>query len=59
MASRLGVGGIVRGGSLAAEWVVQWGAGGVDDLGWDEFDMAMPDEDFPSSVMHVPVVRFT
>jgi hypothetical protein len=38
---------------------VQWGAGGVDDLGWDEFDMAMPDEDFPSSVMHVPVVRFT
>jgi hypothetical protein len=52
-----------RGGAasrgLAAEWVVQWGAGGVYDRGWDEFDVAMVDEDFPTSVVHVPVVSFT
>ncbi len=44
---------------LAAKWVVQWGAGPVDDLGWDEVDVAVANEDFPAGVVHVPMVRFT
>ena len=44
---------------LATLWVVLWGAGGVDDCGWDEFDVAVVDKDFPTSSMHVTVVSFT
>ncbi|MGB7798174.1 MAG: hypothetical protein WBL53_18235 [Pseudonocardiaceae bacterium] len=35
---------------------MKWGAGRVDDGGWDEFDVAGVDEDFPAGVMHVPMV---
>jgi hypothetical protein len=43
---------------LAAEWVAQRRAGGVDNLGWNEFDVAVVDEDVPTGVMHVPMMRF-
>ena len=36
----------------------EWGAGGIDDRGWDEFDVVVVDEDFPAGVVHVPMVRF-
>ena len=38
---------------------MQWRAGRVYDCGWDEFDVAVVDKDFPTSSMHVPVVSFT
>ena len=37
---------------------MKWGAGRVDDGGWDEVDVAGVDEDFPAGVMHMPMVRF-
>ena len=43
---------------LATEWVAQWSAGGVYDRGWDEFDVARVDEDFPAGPMHVPMMSF-
>lgn len=42
----------------AAEWVAEWSAGRVYDCGWEELDVAAVDENFPTSSMHVPVVRF-
>ena len=38
---------------------MQWRAGRVYDCGWDEFDVAVVDKDFPTRSMHVPVVSFT
>ena len=42
---------------LAAEWVMEWRASGVDDGWWDEVDVVGVDEDFPAGVVHVAVVR--
>jgi hypothetical protein len=46
------------GDHLAAEWVVEWCAGGVDDRWGDELDVARADQNLPASAMHMPVVCF-
>ena len=38
---------------------MEWCAGGIYDCWWDEFDVAVVDEDFPTGVMHVPMMGFT
>ena len=44
------------GDHLAAEWVVEWCAVGVDDCWGDEGDVVGVDEDLPPGAVHVPVV---
>jgi hypothetical protein len=44
--------------ALATEWVAQWCADRVNDVGWYQFDVAVMDEDVPTGVVYVPMVRF-
>jgi hypothetical protein len=44
--------------ALATEWVAQWCADRVNDFGWYQFDVAVMDEDVPTGVVYVPMVRF-
>ncbi len=52
---RLSQGRPVQQSMLATERVAQWSAGRVYDRGWDEFDVARVDEDFPAG----PMMGFT